>query len=248
MKIGILGVGHIGKTLAQKLGAAGHHVKVANSRGPETIDPDVLTTGAVAVAAREAVSGVDVLILSVPLHRIPDVAPLLADVPADVAVIDTSNYYPMRDGVVDAIEQGQIESAWIAEQVGHPVAKAWNTIGSGSFAANGRAAGSAGRIAIPVAADDDDLRKLAMSLVEETGFTAVDAGTIAESWRQQPGAPCYCTDPTEEEIERFLAMADRERAPRRRELSVAVFAEKYDSYTANPTVEDSARVNRVLFL
>ena len=46
MRIGILGVGHIGKTLALKLSAAGHDVKVANSRGPETIAADVLATGA----------------------------------------------------------------------------------------------------------------------------------------------------------------------------------------------------------
>ena len=128
MKIGILGVGHIGKTLALKLPAAGHDVKVANSRGPETIESDVLASGARAVSAAEAVKDVDVVILSIPLNRIPSVAPLVADLPAETVVIDTSNYYPFRDGKIDAIEAGQVESLWVAEQLGRPIVKAWNAV------------------------------------------------------------------------------------------------------------------------
>ena len=98
MKIGILGAGHIGKTLARKLSAAGHDVKVANSRGPETIAPDVLATGARAVTAAQAVGDVDVVILSIPLNRIPAVETLIAKLPAETVLMDTSNYYPQRDG------------------------------------------------------------------------------------------------------------------------------------------------------
>lgn len=155
MKIGIMGVGHIGKTLAQRLGAAGHDVKVANSRGPHTIDADVLASGARAVPAAEAVVDVDVVILSIPLNRIAQIAPLIAGVPAETVVIDTSNYYPMRDDKITAIEAGQVESLWVTEQLGRPVVKAWNAIGSDSLANKGEPAGSPGRIAIPVAADSD---------------------------------------------------------------------------------------------
>src|SRR4051812_45285531 len=94
MNIGILGVGNIGKTLAQRLAQAGHAVKVANSRGPHTIPPDVLAFGAEAVATDEALCDVEVIILSIPLNRIPDVAPLIAGLPEETVVIDTSNYYP----------------------------------------------------------------------------------------------------------------------------------------------------------
>ena len=78
LNIGILGTGHIGKILARKLAQAGHHVKVANSRGPQTIEADTLEFGARAVEAKDAVEGVDVVILSIPLNRIPDVAPLIS--------------------------------------------------------------------------------------------------------------------------------------------------------------------------
>lgn len=248
MKIGILGSGHIGKTLVQRLSAAGHDVKVANSRGPETIEPDVLAGGARAVAAADAVADVDVLILSVPLNRVPGIAPLIAAVPAETVVIDTSNYYPGRDGRIDAIEAGQVESLWVAEQLGRPVVKAWNAIGSDSFARKARPAGSPDRVAIPVAADRDADRRVGMALVEDTGFDAVDAGALADSWRQQPGAPGYGTDLTRDELPAALAAADRARLPKRRDLAVAAFIERTGDGVTNPDAEYGVRVSRALFM
>lgn len=247
MKIGILGVGHIGKTLARKLGAAGHDVKVANSRGPETIEAEVLAFGARAVSTAEAVKDVDVVILSIPLNRLPEVAPLMARVPRETVVIDTSNYYPMRDSRIDAIEAGQVESLWVVERLGRPVAKAWNSIGSASFATKGRTSGSPGRIALPVAADREADRKVAMALVEDTGFDAFDAGTLAESWRQQPGAPCYGTDLTREEMPAALAAAESARLPKRRDLAVAAFQERMGDSTTNPDADFGVRISRALF-
>jgi predicted dinucleotide-binding enzyme len=248
MKIGILGTGHIGRTLVKTLSAAGHEVKVANSRGPETIDPDLLASGARAVTSAEAVTGVDVVIMSTQLGAIPKIAPLFADVADDTVVIDTSNYYPKRDGEIAAIEGGQTESAWVAEQLGRPIAKAWNAITSASFAEKGAAAGSAGRIAIPVAADGDREREVAMALVEETGLDAVYSGTLAESWRQQPGAPCYCTDLARDEIPKALASAERARLPRRRELAIEAIMERVGDGTTNPDSGYAVRLTRALFM
>lgn len=246
MKIGIMGVGHIGKTLVQRLSAAGHDVKVANSRGPETIGADVLAFGGRAVSAADAVTDVDALILSIPLNRLSQVAPLLAQVPADTVVIDTSNYYPGRDGRIDALEAGQVESLWVAEQLGRPIAKAWNAIGSDSFARKGKPAGSPDRIAIPVAADRERDREVALALVEDTGFDAFYSGTLAESWRHQPGAPGYCTDLTREEMPAALAAAEAARLPKRRDLAVAVFMERLGDATKNPEADWAVRLNRAL--
>ena len=248
MKIGILGTGHIGQTLVKKLSAAGHDVKVANSRGPETIDADILAHGARAVTAAEAVLGVDVVIMSTPLGAIPRIAPLLADVPADTIVIDTSNYYPKRDGEIAAIEAGQTESEWVAAQIGRPIAKAWNAITSASFASKGVPAGTAGRVAIPVAADGERERAVAMGLVDETGLDAVHSGTLAESWRQQPGAPCYCTDLSREEMPDALASAERARLPRRRDLAIEAIMERVGNSTTNPDADYAVRLTRALFM
>ena len=85
---------------------------------------------------------------------------------------------------IDAIEAGQVESLWVAVQLGRPVVKAWNAIGSDSFAKKGKLAGSLDRIALPVAADRETDRKVGMAHVEDTGFDAFDAGPLAEWWRQ----------------------------------------------------------------
>lgn len=246
MKIGILGAGTIGATLTRRLSSTGHHVEVANSRGPQTIPAEILTSGARAVHADDAVRDVDVLITSIPLERMPALAPLMEHLPAGAVVIDTSNYYPLRDGHIDALDDGQVESLWVAEQIGRPVVKAWNAITSGSFAAKARPAGAAGRIAIPVAADADTDRELGRSLVDETGFDGFDAGTLAGSWRQQPGAPCYCTDLTSQEMPAALAAADRTRSPRRRDLAMTVITELGDEARR---VDDDflVRVNRLLY-
>ena len=248
MKIGILGTGHIGKTLVRKLSAAGHDVKVANSRGPDTVEADVLASGARAVPAAEAVENVDVVIVSIPLNRLPGVAPLFANLPAETVVIDTSNYYPGRDGAIAAIEAGQVESLWVVEQLGRPIVKAWNSIGAESLARKGKPAGSPDRIALPVAADRERDRKVGMALVQDTGFDAFDAGTLAESWRQQPGAPGYCTDLTREQLPAALAAADRARLPKRRDLAVAAFMERMGDGTTNPDAEYGVRLSRALYM
>jgi predicted dinucleotide-binding enzyme len=224
MKIGIIGAGSIGSTIARRLSRQGHDVVVANSRGPQTIGTSALSTGARAVTAAEAVQGVDVLIVSVPMNRNKDIADLVRSAPEGAVVIDTSNYYPLRDGAVQAFADGP-ESVWLSELFGRPVAKAWNAITSQSFDAKATAPGDPRRVAIPVAADDDTHRALAMSLVEDTGFDAVDAGTLADSWRQQPGAPVYCTDRTRDEMPAWLASAEKERVPERRDLAMTSISE-----------------------
>jgi predicted dinucleotide-binding enzyme len=154
MKIGIIGAGSIGSTIARRLSRQGHDVTIANSRGPETISAAALSTGARAVPASEAAAGVDVLIVSVPMNRNEDIAAHVRRAPEAAVVIDTSNYYPARDGIVAAFIEGQPESVWLSELFGRPVTKAWNAITSQSFDAKATEAGTAGRVAIPVYCTD----------------------------------------------------------------------------------------------
>lgn len=132
---------------------------------------------------------IDVAIVSIPLKALPQIKPLIDALPADVVVIDTSNYFPGRDGHIDALDKGQVEGEWVSEQLGRPVVKAWNAIGWDSFASKGLPAGHPERIAIPVSGDSQQHRNIAIALVNDTGFDGYDAGVLAESWRLQPGAP-----------------------------------------------------------
>jgi predicted dinucleotide-binding enzyme len=247
MRIGILGAGSIGKTMARKLARAGHEVKVANSRGPETIAREALETGACATTAEQAVSGSDVVILSMPYTGFEAVKPLVAALPKQTVVIDTSNYFPHRDGVNPAIEAGQIESEWIQEFFGRPIVKAWNAIGAVPFAEKGQPRGHLNRVAIPIAGDRDRDRQVAMALMDETGFDGYDAGPLANSWRQQPGSPVYCTHLAYDAIAPALAAAERERLPKRRDISIAVFSERIGS-GMNPDAETIVRISRALFM
>jgi 8-hydroxy-5-deazaflavin:NADPH oxidoreductase len=244
MRIGIIGSGNIGKTLARKFSAGGHNVLVANSRGPETIDAETLEFGARAATSSDAVKGADVVILSIPFARIPTLANLLAsEVPGEVVVIDTSNYYPQRDGKIEAIERGQVEGLWVAEQLGRPIVKAWNAVLAGTFQEKGVPAGTPGRIAIPVAADSDEAKRVGMKLVDESGFDPFDAGSLADSWRQQPGQPAYCTGLGIEEMGPALAAADRTEAPKRRDLSLERMAAAGEPISGDYILE----LNRALF-
>ncbi len=237
----------MGVTVAARLAAAGHTVAVANSRGPETVPQEALATGATPVWAAEVADGVDVLIVSVNFGHVPDVADLVRNAPADAVVIDTSNYQPFRDGRIAAVDEGRIESEWVQDHYGRPVVKAWSTIYMESFARKATTAGDPERIALPVAADDDAQRAIGMRLVEETGFEAFDAGTIAESWRFQPATPAYTTDLTAEQLPAALAAADARRSPIRRDLSRAIVEERAEVEGGLPSADWFLALSRAIY-
>lgn len=114
----------------------------------------------------------------------------------------------MRDGNTAALDNGQVESLWVTEQLSRPVVKEWNAILAGSFTTKPTAADDPNRIASPVAADTATTAPSA-SLVEDTGFAGLDAGTLADSWRQQPGTPAYCTQLGVADLAEALAQLTR---------------------------------------
>ena len=215
MKIGIIGAGHIGSALARQFTTAGHDVAVANSRGPETLTALAAETGATAVSAHEAARGRDVVVVTIPQKHVAHLpADLFAGVPAGVVVVDTGNYYPQqRDGRIAEIEAGTTESRWVTQRLGRPVVKAFNTIYAQHLLEHGKPAGSAGRIALPVAGDDAAAKAVVLKLLDEIGFDGVDAGGLDESWRQQPATPVYGTDYDAAGVRRALAEASPERKP-----------------------------------
>ena len=213
MKIGIIGAGMIGGTLARRFTAVGHEVFVANSRGPETLAQLAAETHARAVTAFEAARAGEVVVVTIPQVRVRDLRKdLFAGVPDDVVVVDTGNYYPrQRDGRIEEIESGMSESRWVAEQLGRPVVKAFNNIAAQHLMDLGRPKSAPGRIALPVAGDRARDKRMVMQLIDQIGFDAVDAGSLDESWRQQPATPVHATDLDAPGVRRALAEASRER-------------------------------------
>ena len=212
MKIGIIGAGHIGGTLARRLSALGHDVSIANSRGPDSLTDLARETGAKAATLRDAARDKDVVIVSIPEKSVRDLPRDLFAENDRAVVIDTGNYYPKRDGRIAAIEEGMTESQWVAQQLGRPVVKAFNTIYARHLLEGGRAADQSGRIALPIAGDNPAAKELVIRLLDELGFDGVDAGTLAESWRQQPGTPVYGADLNLDSIQSALMAARHERS------------------------------------
>jgi predicted dinucleotide-binding enzyme len=213
VEIGIIGAGKIGGSLTRLLTKLGHTVRVSNSRAPETLADLAAETGATAVWAKDAAADADLVIVSIPQKNVPDLAPgIVAAAKPGAPVIETNNYYPReRDGLIDAIEDGTPESVWVGELLGVPVFKVFNGIFWKHLLENGKPAGTAGRIALPIAGDDPAGKAIVSDLVDQLGFDPVDAGPLSESWRQQPGTPVYGTDLDAEAAKRALAEAPPER-------------------------------------
>jgi predicted dinucleotide-binding enzyme len=139
---------------------------------------------------------------------------LFEGVPENVVVIDTGNYYPQqRDGRIEAIERGTTESRWVSEQLGRPVVKAFNNIYAQHLFERGKPKGTPDRIALPVAGDDKRAKDVVIRLLGELGFDGVDAGSLDDSWRQQPATPVYGTDLGREGVRKALTAATSERSP-----------------------------------
>jgi predicted dinucleotide-binding enzyme len=240
MKVGILGAGAIGATIARKLASNGHRVKLANSRSADTIRELARDSGVVAVDKADVVKDVDAIILSIPFGKYPDVATLLAHVPNDVPLIDTSNYYGLRDGAIPEIQDGKTEGVWVSEQIGKPIVKAWNAVLADTLSDCGKRAGEPGRLAIPVAGNDPNAKAIAIQLVDATGFDGLDAGSLEESWRLQPGTPAWCTELTHTELKAAVAKADKERVT----SNIEALIQAYGAGNGELTHDDIVAIHR----
>jgi predicted dinucleotide-binding enzyme len=233
MRIGIIGAGSMGAVLGRHFARLGHHVSIANSRGPESLTALAAGIGATGVSVADAAQAGDIVVLAIPTKAVTDLPRgLFANVADSVGVIDIGNYHPeLRDGRIDAIDRGMLDSQWVAQQIGRPVIKAFNNILATSLDEKGVPRGTKGRIALPVAGDSLDAKAVVLRLVDDLGFEPVDGGDLDNSWRQQPGAPAYCRDLEAAALRLALAEADRSRiaeyrAQREAEIRRSIAAQK----------------------
>ena len=213
MRVGVIGAGSMGAILARHLATRGHQVSIANSRGPESLTAVAAEIGATPVSVVDAAKAGELVVIAIPTKAVADLPrALFANVPGSVIVIDIGNYHPeLRDGRIDVIDRGMLDSQWVAQQIGRPVIKAFNNIFAKSLLEKGLPRGTKGRIALPVAGDSWDAKAAVLRLVDDLGFDPVDGGDLDNSWRQQPGTPAYCQDLEAAALRRALAEADRSR-------------------------------------
>ncbi|MGK3709827.1 NADPH-dependent F420 reductase [Arthrobacter sp. IK3] len=199
--LGIIGSGNIGSAVARLAVAADMNVVVANSRGPESLQELVAELGPLAKAgtAEEAANLGDAVVLSIPLKAVKDLPEGLL---AGKLVLDTSNYYPSRDGRIEELVTSTVTSSeMVRDQLGTAeYVKVFNNITAAHIPALARPEGAADRSALPIAGDNAAAKAEAEAILNAIGFDAVDAGTLAESWRFEPETPAYgrvyFSDPT----------------------------------------------------
>lgn len=192
MVIGFIGSGMIGGTVARLTVAAGVDVVVSNSRGPETLAELVASLGERARAATpaEAAAAGDLVVATIPLHAYQQ---LPAAELAGKTVIDTMNYYPQRDQRIAELDADELTSSELVQRhlAGSRVVKAFNNIAFMGLATLPRPVGAVDRSALPIAGDDPAAKASVAELLSVLGYDAVDAGTLAESWRFEPNSPVY---------------------------------------------------------
>ncbi|MDH6622723.1 putative dinucleotide-binding enzyme [Streptomyces sp. LBL] len=190
--IGFIGSGMIGGALARLAVAAGLNVVMSNSRGPETLADLVAELGEHARAAgrEEAAQAGDLVVATVPMSAYDQ---LPAEALAGRTVIDTLNYYPERDGRIAELDGGDITSSELLQRhlTGSRVVKTLHNMDWIRLYSRARPAGAPDRSALPVAGDDPAAKAEMVRLLDVLGYDAVDIGTLADSWRCEPGTPVY---------------------------------------------------------
>lgn len=206
MRIGIIGAGYIGRSVAGAAVKAGHEVMVSNSRSPGTLFSLTGTVGCKAGTTDEAAAFGEMVLVAIPLHayRSVPMAPLEGKI-----VLDASNYYPQRDGHIAELDEDALTvSGLLARHLPKSrVVKAFNAIAAGDIEKDGLPTGSPKRRALPIAGDDLEAKQVVATFFDQIGYDVVDAGPLSEEWRFQKDTPAYCVPFNRQDMQAALAAA-----------------------------------------
>jgi predicted dinucleotide-binding enzyme len=206
MRIGIVGAGMIGSTLAKLWVDAGHEVVLA-TRHPDPLRPLIDQLGPMATSGTPAdAAAADVVMLTVPLKAIPDLARQIGAQLADKVVLDTGNAYEQRDGEAAAAGAAHPggSAAWAAAMFpGARWVKAFNTVYFKTLASEAHRSGD--RVGIPLASDDRQAIDVAAALVRDAGFEPVIVGELARGREFEPGTPPYNTGMSGPELQALFS-------------------------------------------
>lgn len=222
-KVGILGAGRVGTTLARLALAAGYEVSVATARSPAEIALllEIMAPGAKPETAEALVASSDIVVLAMPLSKYATLRP---DLFAGKVVVDVMNYWPPVDGAMAEFE-GEASSSEIVQR--HlPEAllvRSFNHMGYHEIEQEARPHGDPDRRALAVAGDDAKARALVATFIDRLGYDPVDAGPLAASRRFGVGTPIFGAGFGHAEMVRLLAGTELNALPDRNSARSAAY-------------------------
>jgi hypothetical protein len=195
LRLGIVGAGKLGTTLARAAIAVGYDVAISGS-GPAddiALTVEVLAPGAHATTTDEVARHADIIVLAVPTHRFRE---LHGDLFAGKILIDAMNYWQPVDGDDPELRAATDGTSMIVQECfpSARVVKSLNQLGYHELEANPLPKGAPDRIAIGAAGDDRLAVRKVMQLVDRLGFDPVDAGPLKNGLALEPdGSPIATT-------------------------------------------------------
>lgn len=195
LRLGIVGAGKLGTTLARTAIAAGYDVAISGSGLADDIalTVDVLAPGAVAATTEEAVRHADIIVLAVPMHRFRK---LPRDLFVGKVIVDAMNYWEPVDGDDPELTAAESGTSMIVQErfPSARVVKSLNQLGYHQLEENERPKGAPDRVAIGAAGDDQLAVRKVMRLLDRLGFDPVDAGPLKNGLVLEPdGSPIAAT-------------------------------------------------------
>jgi predicted dinucleotide-binding enzyme len=206
LRLGIVGAGKLGTTLARAAVSAGYDVAISGS-GPAddiALTVDVLAAGARATTTDEVVRHADIIVLAVPTHRFRE---LPRDLFAGRILIDAMNYWQPVDGD-DAELAAAPEGTSMIVQERFPsarVVKSLNQLGYHQLEENRQPQAAPSRVAIGAAGDDRLAVRTVMRLLDRLGFDPVDAGPFSNGVALEPDGSPIATTYTADQLSKLIA-------------------------------------------
>lgn len=185
-KVAVIGLGNIGKTLAQNFVKGNRPVIVASHKleDAEALAQE-LGTLATATETGEAIKNADIIVLSVWFNTIKELFEQYSTELRGKIIIDPSNpIAPDEKGGFKKIigekeSAGQLNAAIVPQDA--KLVKAFGTLGAGSLA--GAAFQTPEKSVLFYAADDTTVDNTVEQLIQDSGFDAVKVGGLDQSIR-----------------------------------------------------------------
>jgi len=204
--IGTIGAGHIGSTIGGLWVKNGHKV-LFSSRHPEELKDLVSGLGPLAQAGtvEQAIAFGDVVLLTVPYPALPQIGRDYSAQLKGKIVLDTCNAVVGRDGpIAEEVEANGVGVTSQKYLPGTRLVRAFNTMSYRTFASEANRPDP--KLAVPIAGDDQDAVRVAVSLVRDAGFDPVVVGKLADAKLFQRGGPGYGQQVSAAELKQKLSL------------------------------------------